>query len=62
MPIKQLGPKDWFEKKMRPEKIDDIINIKYVEELNIKDNFKSSYDNSTLYCNCENNLKVLKIL
>lgn len=62
MPIKQLGPKDWFEKKMRPEKIDDIINIKYVEELNIKDNFKLSYDDSTLYCNCENNLKVLKIL
>jgi hypothetical protein len=47
---------------MRPEKIDDIINIKYVKELNIKDNFKSSYDDSKLYSNCENNLKVLKIL
>lgn len=65
MPIKELGPKDWFEKKMRPERIDnidDVVDIKYVEEFNIKDNFKSSYDNLKLYCNCENNLKVLKML
>ena len=28
MPVKELGPKDWFQKKNRSDKIDDVKHIK----------------------------------
>lgn len=48
MPTKELGPKDWFEKIMRPERLDNSNLIVYDNCIN---------DLYNIYNNCINDLQ-----